>query len=110
MLTSCGGGNDSGDNGNGGDGEQASATENDINPVDREDLADGGDLRWALGELPPNYNYYQFDGTLDDTNDVMSALMPSAFNFEADATPVVNEDYFTNIELTSDHVASGLMS
>ena len=102
MLTSCGGGNDSGDSGNGGDGEQASATENEINPVDREELTEGGDLRWALGELPPNYNYYQFDGTLDDTSDVMSALMPSAFTFEADATPVVNEDYFTNIELTSD--------
>ena len=102
MLTSCGGGNDSGDGGNGGDGEQASATENEINPVDREELTEGGDLRWALGELPPNYNYYQFDGTLDDTSDVMSALMPSAFTFEADATPVVNEDYFTNIELTSD--------
>jgi peptide/nickel transport system substrate-binding protein len=101
VLAGCGGGSDSG-NGNGGDGQAASATENDINPVDRGDLAEGGDLRWALGELPPNYNYHQFDGTLDDTNDVMSALMPSAFTFEADATPVVNSDYFENIELTSD--------
>jgi peptide/nickel transport system substrate-binding protein len=32
----------------------------------------------------------------------MGALMPSAFDFEADSTPVVNEDYFTSIELTSD--------
>jgi peptide/nickel transport system substrate-binding protein len=101
VLAGCGGGSDSG-NENGGDGQAASATENDINPVDRGDLAEGGDLRWALGELPPNYNYHQFDGTLDDTNDVMSALMPSAFTFEADATPVVNSDYFENIELTSD--------
>jgi peptide/nickel transport system substrate-binding protein len=101
VLAGCGGGSDSG-NGNGGDGQAASATENDINPVDRGDLAEGGDLRWALGELPPNYNYHQFDGTLDDTSDVMSALMPSAFTFEADATPVVNSDYFENIELTSD--------
>ncbi len=28
--------------------------------------------------------------------------MPSAFDFEADAAPVVNEDYFTSIELTSE--------
>jgi len=102
VLTSCGGGSDSGDNGGGGNGEQASATENDINPVDRADLAEGGDLRWPIGELPPNYNYNQFDGTLDDNSDVMLALMPSAFEFSADATPSVNADYFTNIELTSD--------
>jgi len=28
--------------------------------------------------------------------------MPAAFDFEADATPVLNEDYFTSIELTSE--------
>ena len=100
-MSGCGGGSDSG-NGDGGNGEQASATENQINPVDRGDLADGGDLRWPLGEIPPNFNYYQFDGTLDDNNDVMAAMMPSAFEFGPDATPSVNENYFTNIELTSD--------
>ena len=103
MLAGCGGGSDNGNgNGNGGDGQAASATENDTNPVDRGELADGGDLRWPLGEIPPNFNYYQFDGTLKDTNDVMSALMPHAFDFEADATPVLAEDYFTSIELTSE--------
>jgi len=102
VLTSCGGGSDSGDNGGGGNGEQASATENDINPVDREELAEGGDLRWAINELPPNYNYNQFDGTLQDNARIINALMPVTFDFEADATPVINEAYFTNIELTSD--------
>ena len=102
MLTSCGGGSDSGDDGGGGDGQQASATENEINAVDRGELTEGGDLRWPLGEIPPNFNYHQFDGTLADNADVIEALMPSAFHFEADATPVVNEDYFTGIELTSE--------
>jgi peptide/nickel transport system substrate-binding protein len=100
VLAGCGGGSDS-DNGSGG-GEQASATTNEINPVDRGELADGGDLRWPLGEIPPNFNYHQFDGTLDDNADVIEALMPSAFEFAADAEPSVNEDYFTSIELTSD--------
>jgi peptide/nickel transport system substrate-binding protein len=100
VLAGCGGGSDS-DNGSGG-GEQASATTNEINPVDRGELADGGDLRWPLGEIPPNFNYHQFDGTLDDNSDVIEALMPSAFEFAADAEPSVNEDYFTSIELTSD--------
>jgi peptide/nickel transport system substrate-binding protein len=101
VLAGCGGGSDS-DNGGGGGGEQASATTNEINPVDRGELADGGDLRWPLGEIPPNFNYHQFDGTLDDNSDVIEALMPSAFEFAADAEPSVNEDYFTSIELTSD--------
>jgi peptide/nickel transport system substrate-binding protein len=103
VLTSCGGGGGSGNDENGGGGgEQASATENQINPVDRGELAEGGDLRWPLSEIPPNFNYHQFDGTLDDNADVIEALMPSAFNFGPDATPSVNTDYFENIELTSD--------
>src|SRR5688500_17322181 len=102
VLTGCGG-SDSSNEGGGGGGEQASATENQINPVDRSDLVEGGDLRWAVDELPPNYNYYQFAGTLDDTSDVMQALRPSAFDTEADVAPVVNTDYFDSIELTSEN-------
>ncbi|WNV76575.1 ABC transporter family substrate-binding protein [Geodermatophilus sp. DSM 44513] len=99
ILTGCGGGTTT--EGGGGTGEAAPATENEINPVDRAELTEGGDLRWALTEIPPNFNYYQFDGTLADNADVIEALMPTAFHYEADATPVVAEDYFTSIELTS---------
>jgi peptide/nickel transport system substrate-binding protein len=101
VLAGCGGGSGSG-SGNAGKGQAASATENDINAVDRSKLASGGDLRWPLGELPPNYNYNQLDGALDDNNRVISALMPYAFDFSADSTPTVNKDYFTKIELTSE--------
>jgi peptide/nickel transport system substrate-binding protein len=99
VLTGCGG--DSGSGKSNGSGEAASSTENQINPVDRDQLAKGGDLRWALQELPPNYNYNQLDGALDDNFRVVSALLPSPFDFAADSTPSVNKDYFTNIELTS---------
>jgi peptide/nickel transport system substrate-binding protein len=105
VLTSCGGGGGSGsgnEGGGGGGGEAASATENEINAVDRGELTEGGDLRWPLAEIPPNFNYHQFDGTLADNADVIEALMPSAFHFEADAAPVLNEDYFSAIELTSE--------
>jgi peptide/nickel transport system substrate-binding protein len=100
LLSGCGG--DSGSGKGGGSGEAASATENQINPVDRDKLAEGGDLRWALDEIPPNFNYNQLDGTLDANARVMSALMPTPFEFSADSTPTVNKDYFTNIELTSE--------
>src|SRR4051794_28238788 len=101
VLVGCGGGSGSG-SGNAGKGQAASATENDINAVDRSKLASGGDPRWPPGGLPPNYNYNQLDGALDDNNRVISALMPYAFDFSADSTPSVNKDYFANIELTSE--------
>ncbi|MBB3676413.1 ABC transporter family substrate-binding protein [Modestobacter versicolor] len=100
-MSGCGGGNSDSGGGSGG-GEPQSATENDLNPVDRDELTPGGDLRWALSELPPNFNYHQLDGTLADNADVIEALMPAAYDFAADASPTVNEDYFTSIELTSE--------
>src|SRR4051794_30006996 len=63
LLSGCG---DASGSKGGGSGEAASATENQINPVDRDKLTDGGDLRWALDEIPPNFNYNQLDGALND--------------------------------------------
>ncbi len=34
----------------------------DINPRDRRDLREGGELRIAAHQLPDNWNYYQVDG------------------------------------------------
>ena len=102
VVSGCGGGGSDSGSGSSGGGTPTEATANDINPVDRGELTQGGDLRWALTELPPNFNYHQLDGTLADNADVIEALMPSAFDFAADSTPSVNEDYFTSIELTSE--------
>ena len=99
MLTGCGGG--SGSNNNGGKGTVQSAVTNQINPVDRSKLTPGGDLRWAIGQIPANYNYNELDGTLLDNAQVMNALLPAPFDFKADASPVLNKDYFDKIEVTS---------
>lgn len=103
VLSGCGGGSDSGGgNGTAAGGSSApSATANDINPVDRAQLTQGGNLRWPLAEMPPNFNLNQLDGALKDNADVMSALMPAAFDFAADSTPSVNPDYFSSIKQTS---------
>ena len=98
MLSGCGGGSGSD---NGGKGTVASATTNEVNPVDRAKLQQGGDLRWAIGEVPPNFNYNELDGTDSDNFDVVSALMPTPFHFSADSTPTVAKEYFSNVELTS---------
>jgi peptide/nickel transport system substrate-binding protein len=100
VLAGCTGGSASGD-GKGG-GSTASATESDVNPVARADLAEGGDLRWPLDQLPPNYNYNHLDGMLLSTAQVVFALMPRPFTFTGDGTPSVNKDYFESIELTSE--------
>ncbi|MGH3991218.1 MAG: ABC transporter family substrate-binding protein, partial [Pseudonocardiaceae bacterium] len=97
-LTSCG-------NGNGGDGgvvgaDQVRVGVNDINPVPRDQLRDGGDLSWPLDQIPDNFNALHIDGTLLENSEVMGALMPGAFIVQPDASVEVNEDYFTSIELT----------
>lgn len=99
VLSACGGGSGSTDSS--GSGKAQSASENQINAVDRNDLKQGGDLRWALTGWPANFNYNELDGTEDDTFRVLAAIMPGAFDSAADASPIVNKDYFTKIELTS---------
>ncbi|MDQ3885587.1 MAG: ABC transporter family substrate-binding protein [Actinomycetota bacterium] len=100
VLTGCGGGGGGGGGGLAGTGEQQQGV-NDINPLPRDQVRDGGDLRWPLDAIPDNFNRNQLDGTLLENREVMQALMPGAFVVQPDATLTVDKDYFTSIELTS---------
>ena len=102
LLTACGGGGGAGDDSGGlaGVDEQQRGV-NDVNPVAREQVRDGGDLRWPIDSLPDNLNVNHVDGNLVDTRDIVEALLPGAFVREADGTVSLDEDYFTSIELTS---------
>ena len=98
VLTSCG-------NGGGGNGEVVGTDEveagvNDVNPLPRDQLRDGGDLSWPLDQIPDNFNQLQIDGNLQENNEVMNALMPSAFLVQPDASVEVDQNYFTSVELT----------
>lgn len=73
----------------------------DLNPQPVDTLKKGGDLKWAIGDIPPNFNYNQVDGSLSDTHDIIYAMMPVAFSSQADGSQVVDKDYFTDIKLTS---------
>ncbi len=92
VAGACGGG-DGGDPGATGDtgGGNGSAEENNINAVDVGDLPSGGTLVWALAEFPPNFNYHNLDGTLADNADVIGALMPGTFEYDAKAEPRLDE-------------------
>jgi peptide/nickel transport system substrate-binding protein len=80
----------------------ATANDSDINPVSRDELPDGGTLRWPLVASPPNFNIAELDGTSADTANVVGALLPSMFAFDSEARPTVNKDYLDSAELTAE--------
>ncbi|HEY6423724.1 MAG TPA: ABC transporter family substrate-binding protein [Pseudonocardiaceae bacterium] len=96
VLTSCGGGGKGEIQG----AERVGVGVNDIHPVSRDQLRNGGDLSWPLDAIPDNFNALQIDGTQLENAYVMGALMPGAFVVQPNASVKVNENYFTSIELT----------
>ncbi len=76
-------------------------TVSDINPRDPTTLRDGGDLRLALTEFPPNFNPLHIDGNTVNLNSVVQPTLPRAFRAAADGSLTIDRDYFTSIELTS---------
>jgi peptide/nickel transport system substrate-binding protein len=97
VLSGCGGGSSGGLKGA---GEQA-VGKNDINPVPRDQLAQGGTFTWGEDDLPSNYNYYQVDGLYVPNHNILGALMPRLFVAQPDNTVKMNPDYLTSAKVTS---------
>src|SRR5438132_13895155 len=53
---------------------------NDINPVDRSKLKQGGTLTWPIDQFSTQWNYNEVDGPEVSTADVVGALLPSPFH------------------------------
>jgi peptide/nickel transport system substrate-binding protein len=75
-------------------------TTSDINPQDPATLREGGNLRLALIEFPPNFNILSIDGNTVDLSSLAKPTMPRAFIIGADGSAIVNTNYFTSVELT----------
>jgi len=73
---------------------------NDIAATPRDQVADGGTLRYPIAQSMTNFNINQTDVTGYDAN-VLSFMIPGTFDYSANATPSVNKDYFSDIVLTS---------
>jgi peptide/nickel transport system substrate-binding protein len=73
----------------------------DVNPAPRDQVRDGGQLRWPIDSLPDNYNYNQFSGTSGATRDVVGAVMPYLFTATSDGGLVRNPDYLTSADVTT---------
>jgi peptide/nickel transport system substrate-binding protein len=84
----------------GGNAEVGSTS--DINPQDPATLRQGGNLRLSLTEYPSNFNSLHIDGNVADAGAMLRWTMPRAFRVGSDGSTTVNNDYFTNVELTSE--------
>jgi len=101
AATACGGSGGSGSGQATSSSSAPAATAEDINPTDRSLLQDGGTLRFPIDNFPVNFNGNELDGTNASGAEVLGALMPSMFNFDASSQPTVNTDYITSGVLTS---------
>jgi peptide/nickel transport system substrate-binding protein len=97
TLTACSGSNE--DAPSAGGSAEVGIT-NDVNPQPRDALRQGGNLRVALNDFPPNFNSLHIDGNTGDVASIERPTMPRAFRIAADGSASVNTDYFTSIELT----------
>ncbi|WP_205874137.1 ABC transporter family substrate-binding protein [Mycobacterium camsae] len=81
-------------------GPGAVGNASDINPQNPQTLQEGGNLRLALIDFPPNFNILHIDGNSSEIAGMMKATLPSAFTIAADGSATVNTNYFTSVELT----------
>jgi peptide/nickel transport system substrate-binding protein len=75
-------------------------TTSDVNPQDPATLRDGGNLRLALSDFPPNFNILNIDGNSAEVAGMVKATLPRAFIIGPDGSTTVDTDYFTSVELT----------
>jgi peptide/nickel transport system substrate-binding protein len=69
------------------------ASINDINPVDRAKLKQGGTLKWPIDQYSTQWNYNEVDGPDVATADVMLSMLPVPFHFDAGGAAIADTDY-----------------
>ena len=72
------------------------AASNQINPMSRDRVKDGGTLTWAFDLMPANFNVNQLDGPSVNGYSVVWAVMPVAYDNAADGTPLWNHALFAS--------------
>lgn len=72
----------------------------DVPHLDREQVASGGELHWAVDSLPHTLNAFrpQADAT---TERITGATLPSFFTLDSAARPQLNPDYLEAADITS---------
>lgn len=70
----------------------------DINPQPRENLRQGGELRWPVSSLADNWNVNHPDGGSRDYNDIVEPLSYFPFLSDGDGVLTPNPDYVLSVE------------
>ncbi|MEV7287263.1 ABC transporter family substrate-binding protein [Streptomyces sp. NPDC093252] len=70
----------------------------DIAPVARDQVADGGTLRWAVDSVPETLNAFQSDADAT-TGRVAQAVLPSMFRLDAKGRPEMNTDFLESAKV-----------
>ncbi len=96
ALAGCSGGGDSG-----GARPVSGLTTEDANAKKRDELKDGGTIRWAIDEFPRQWNLNHLDGATVAAATVTGALMPGAFGTDERAALTIADDYVTSAKVTA---------
>ncbi|MCJ1677958.1 ABC transporter family substrate-binding protein [Streptomyces sp. APSN-46.1] len=72
----------------------------DIAVTSREQIADGGVLRWAVDTLPDTLNTFQADADATTTR-IAGAVLPQLFVLDAKGQPAANPDYLEKAEIVA---------
>ncbi|MCG5219546.1 ABC transporter family substrate-binding protein [Streptosporangium sp. KLBMP 9127] len=73
----------------------------DINQLSRDQIKDGGTLRWGINEYPAQWNLNHVDGNLMHVRSIVSALLPAPFRSDEMATISVDHDYLIDGKITA---------
>ncbi|WP_314171909.1 ABC transporter family substrate-binding protein [Streptomyces winkii] len=95
-LAGCTSGDGSGPSSEGG----GSGASRDVPHLDREQVAAGGTLHWAVDALPSTLNAFQPNADAT-TERITGATLPSLFTLDAAARPQLNPDYVETADVTS---------
>ena len=73
----------------------------DINARPRDQVKEGGTLRWAVDQFSTQWNYNELDGPADATLKILQGLMPGAFIADEHAKLTVDPNYASSAKVTS---------
>src|SRR3989442_1248195 len=101
VATACGGKGDKKATGGSTKATSPSVEASDINKTARDQLPDGGTLKWVIDNIPPNFNYNELDGTSADNAAVIGGLLPGMFKLDGLGPPSGNKDHPHPPQLTA---------
>ncbi|MEV0449603.1 ABC transporter family substrate-binding protein [Streptomyces sp. NPDC050600] len=78
--------------------DETPAAAQDNAPATRDQVADGGSLRWAVDALPTTLNAFQADAD-GATNRIAGAVLPSLYTLDGRGRPQINPDYLESAQV-----------